>query len=81
MNARRNLVVAFGAGVLGAAARSLAQSPGRVWRIGVLSARRGPDSLDADYYGGFPDRMRELGYVEGQNIAIEARFEKRGCQD
>ena len=74
LNARRNVVLAFGAGVLAAAARSLAQQREKVWRIGVLSARRGPASLDADYYGGFPDRMRELGYVEGRNLAIEWRF-------
>ena len=30
--------------------------------------------MDADPFGGFPRGLRELGYVEGKNIAIEWRF-------
>jgi putative ABC transport system substrate-binding protein len=51
-----------------------AQPAGRVFRVGFLSARRRPASLDSDYYGAFPKRMAELGYVEGRNLAIEWRF-------
>jgi putative tryptophan/tyrosine transport system substrate-binding protein len=48
-----------------------AQQPKKVHRIGVLSpGSRGPSPLlDA-----FRQGLRELGYVEGQNIAIEYRF-------
>ena len=53
--------------------RSRAQQS-RVWRIGFLSSRRRPESLEKDYYGAFPRRMRELGYVEGKNLIIEWRF-------
>ncbi|HVE49837.1 MAG TPA: ABC transporter substrate-binding protein [Casimicrobiaceae bacterium] len=49
-------------------------SRAKMRRIGFLSARRRPDSLDADYYGAFPRRLRELGYIEGENIAIEWRY-------
>jgi putative ABC transport system substrate-binding protein len=30
--------------------------------------------MDADYYGAFPRRMAELGYVEGKNLVVEWRF-------
>jgi len=30
--------------------------------------------LDLDYYGAFPRRLKELGYVEGVNLHIEWRF-------
>jgi len=68
---RRRFALALAA--LAASAGIVAQ-PARVWRIGFLSARRRPPSLDADYYGAFPRRMRDLGYVEGRNLAIEWRF-------
>ena len=57
-----------------AASRHVVAQTTRLWRVGFLSARRRPPSLDADYYGAFPRRMRELGYVEGRNVAYEWRF-------
>jgi len=49
-----------------------AQQSGKVWRIGFLALRHvGP--MDSDYYGGFVQGMRELGYVEGKNLVIEWR--------
>jgi putative ABC transport system substrate-binding protein len=54
----------------GAVAR--AQQPKKVPRIGYLSSTdRAADSLRAQ---GTRAALRELGYVEGQNIAIEYRF-------
>ena len=62
----------------GGATLALAR-PGRAQRaavasVGFLSPRSRPAALDADYYGAFPRRMRELGYVEGRNLAVEWRF-------
>jgi putative ABC transport system substrate-binding protein len=74
MNNRRKLLIALGAGALAAPLGSFAQQQGKVWRVGILSARRSPVSLDSDYYGAFPRRMSELGYVEGRNLIIEWRF-------
>jgi len=51
---------------------SEAQAPAKVHRIGFLTSRSPTDSphlLEA-----FRQGLRELGYVEGQNIAIEYRF-------
>lgn len=74
MNTRRSLVLALGAASLAAPLGAFAQHQDKVWRVGVLSARRRPASLDSDYYGAFPRRMSELGYVEGKNLLIEWRF-------
>jgi putative ABC transport system substrate-binding protein len=73
MRNRRKLIVALGAGALAAPFGSFAQRD-KVWRVGFLSARSRPDFLDSDMYGVFPQRMRELGYVEGKNLVIEWRF-------
>ena len=74
MNARRSLILALGAAALATPLGTFAQQSGKVWRVGFLSPRRRPASLDSDYYGAFPRRMRELGYVEGRNLIIEWRF-------
>ncbi len=50
-----------------------AQPAGKVlWRVGVLAGARAPFALPYLEVG--RQRLRELGYVEGQNIAIEYRF-------
>ena len=74
LNIRRSLLLALGAALLSAPVGAVAQQAGKVWRVGFLSPRRRPASLDSDYYGAFPRRMRELGYVEGRNLSIEWRF-------
>jgi putative tryptophan/tyrosine transport system substrate-binding protein len=47
-----------------------AQQPGRVYRLGVISVRAGIESRDEV----FRQQLRELGYVEGKNLAIEWKF-------
>ncbi len=74
MNNRRKLIVALGAGALAAPLGSFAQQQGKVWRVGFLALRARPISLDADYVGAFQRALRELGYVEGQNLVIDWRF-------
>jgi putative ABC transport system substrate-binding protein len=74
MNNRRKLLVVLGAGALAVPLSSFAQQQRKVWRVGFLSPRRRPASLDTDYFGAFPRGMRDLGYVEGKNLVIEWRF-------
>ena len=75
---RRRAVIALGAGAFApsitlAPLSSFAQ-PGKLWRIGFLTLRARPPLIAADPIGRFPKGMNELGYVEGQNLAIEWRF-------
>src|SRR5262245_60141784 len=49
----------------------------KVWRVGFVTQRRRPESIDTDFIGAFPRGMRELGYVEGKNLVIEWRFEDK----
>jgi len=64
---RRAFLATVTGGVL-AAPRAARAQQGRVFRIGILGNLRGtkPDLWDI-----FIDGLRELGYVEGRNIAIE----------
>ncbi len=67
---RRALVIAVAVAVLLAPVAAGAQQAGRIPRIGVLaSSHSGIDAL-----GLFKIWLKELGYVEGQNIALETRF-------
>jgi putative ABC transport system substrate-binding protein len=71
MNSRRKLLVALGAGALVVPLSSLAQMH-KVYRIGMLysgSPESGNRVLEAFIQG-----LRELGYVEGDNIQFERRF-------
>lgn len=47
-----------------------AQQPGKIRRIGFL----GTGSAGGIYFEAFRQGLRELGYIEGQNIAIEYRY-------
>jgi ABC-type uncharacterized transport system substrate-binding protein len=73
---RREFLTASGAGVclLAAPLGSLAQQPGKAWRIGYLSAGGLADAYSRENLDAFRAGMRELGYVEGRNLAIELRF-------
>jgi putative tryptophan/tyrosine transport system substrate-binding protein len=56
-----------------------AQQPGRVWRIGVLETTS--IALNAANFEALRQSLRELGYIEGQNLIIEYRSaEGRGEQ-
>jgi len=74
LNKRRNLVIALGASAILLPLHSLAQQQGKVWRVGFLSQRGRPDSLESGVFGEFRRGMRDFGYVEGKNLEIEWRF-------
>ena len=56
--------------VLGVPLAADAQQPAKVLRIGFLRAEAPPES----YINAFRQGLRELGYVEGQNVTIEYRW-------
>jgi putative ABC transport system substrate-binding protein len=71
MKTRREFLVR-GLAMLALPLAAHAQQPKKIARIGFLSAASvsgDPDRLDALRQG-----LRELGYVEGQNVAIESRW-------
>jgi putative ABC transport system substrate-binding protein len=72
MTTRREFVGALAVALLAVPRAAQGQTPAKVPRIGflsVLSLTDNPHDLEA-----FQQGLRELGYVEGQNIAIEYRF-------
>ena len=69
---RRTFIATLTGGLLAAPLAAEAQPPSQVPRIGFLatnSPAEYPDLLEA-----FRQGLRDLGYVEGQNIAIEYRW-------
>jgi putative ABC transport system substrate-binding protein len=68
---RRAFIGALTGGLLTAPITIHAQPAGKVYRIGYLSA--GSGILSSPYTTAFRQGLRELGWVEGQNIVIEYR--------
>lgn len=69
---RRRFLIASSA--LLAAPLATAQRTAKQHRIGFLAGGARPDSLESSPYAGFPQGMRELGYVEGRDFVMEWRF-------
>ena len=75
MDRRRAILTITGFAVVAASSEAIAQQKTKVWHIGFLGARSRstPSNPDA-YYDAFVQGMRDLGYVEGRNLVIDARF-------
>jgi putative ABC transport system substrate-binding protein len=71
MNNRRKLIVALGAGALTTPLAALSQPQAKTYRIGFLSAA--PLASITSRTDALRRGLKDLGYVEGQNIAIEWR--------
>lgn len=71
---RREFLIAVGLAALETPFAAFGQGKGKVWRIGFLTARSRPASMDTGYAGTFRQALRELGYVEGKNVELEWRF-------
>ena len=73
---RRAFISAVGAGLLTVRLGAEAQQPGRIYRLGMLfPTARPPDQRAAA--SSSLTALRELGYVEGQNLVIERRYAER----
>ena len=68
---RRRFLALVSGGLLAAPLAAEAQPAGRVYRIGYLSLQR--EEGDKSWVAAFRQGLRELGYVEGRNVAIEQR--------
>jgi putative ABC transport system substrate-binding protein len=70
MGSNRAAALSTAAGLLLAVSLAAqAQEPARVYRVGLVGSSAATSSLDV-----FKQALRELGYVEGRNIIVEARF-------
>src|SRR5260221_609352 len=72
---RREFIVLLGGATAASAAWPLAtgaQTPAKIPRVGYIA---GSSAAGAEHMvGAFRQRLRELGYVEGQTIALEVRY-------
>mgnify|MGYP001568906791 FL=1 len=66
------VIVTLALGILLAPLATQAQQAGKVHRIGFLG--NSTAALEANLVGPFREGLRDLGYVEGQNILIEYRW-------
>jgi len=71
---RRKFITMMGGVILATPHASQAQRSGKVQRIGYLSAASEADTVSSRYRAAFRQSLRELGWLEGQNVAIEYRF-------
>ena len=70
---RRAFISTLAGGLLAAPLAAEAQQAGKVWRIGVLVPVE-PESPTEPNVAAFRQGLHDLGYVEGQNIAVEYRY-------
>src|SRR5688572_11338562 len=73
MTTRRHVVFVFCAGLL-TGLPAFAQGTNKAWRVGFLSFGSRHSPVDLRRYDEFRRGMRDLGYVEGRDIVIEALF-------
>ena len=69
---RRAFIGTLAGGLLAAPVAAEAQPAGKVWRIGFVEA--GSVSVNRHFLDAFRQGLAELGYIEGQQIAIEDRW-------
>jgi putative ABC transport system substrate-binding protein len=74
VNRRRKVLTAFGLYALASPLKVFAQQPGKVWRIGYLDFGSRQSVVDAGRYAALTQGLRDLGYVEGNNLVLEARY-------
>jgi putative tryptophan/tyrosine transport system substrate-binding protein len=71
---RRSAIALVLTGALALPGVLFAQQSGKVWRVGFFYYGSRQSALDTRRYQEFERGMRELGYEEGKNLVIEARF-------
>jgi putative ABC transport system substrate-binding protein len=67
---RRDFIALLGSAAASWPVATHAQQPGKMWRIGLIAHR----PFAKEVTDAFREMMRELGYVEGQNVILEPRY-------
>ena len=70
---RRRFMAVMAGGLLAGPLAAEAQPAGKVYRIGLLDYSTSDPGRQA-WWNAFLQRMRELGYVEGQNVSFQPRW-------
>jgi len=65
---RRDFIKVVSAGILAWPLAARGQQSGKTWRLGFIAHRY------ESFYDGLFEGLRELGYVEGQNLIVERRY-------
>jgi putative ABC transport system substrate-binding protein len=71
---RRNFLAILAGGACANASAVLAQQPAKVWRIGFLGLTSSRAAVSVGRVEALRTGLRELGYIEGKNIAMEFRW-------
>jgi putative ABC transport system substrate-binding protein len=71
---RREFISVVGPGLLIVPLAAEAQRAGRVYRLGMLHEASPLPTSERTSTSGIPTALRELGYIEGQNLVIERRY-------
>jgi putative tryptophan/tyrosine transport system substrate-binding protein len=75
---RRKFIALLGSAVASWPLTAHAQQSGNMWRIGYLGS--GSADLNAEFLRAFRQGLKEAGYIEGQNLAIEYRWAEQNDQ-
>jgi putative ABC transport system substrate-binding protein len=71
---RRRFIEVIAGGLLAAPPAAEAQQPAKVFRIGILGTYPPTAPEFAHLWEAFAQGLRELGYIEDQNLVVERRF-------
>jgi putative ABC transport system substrate-binding protein len=71
---RREFITLLGGSAAAWPIAARGQQAPKVYRIGFIAGAAPSSSLETNYYGGFLQGMRQLGYVEGRDFVVEWRF-------
>jgi putative ABC transport system substrate-binding protein len=65
---RRDFIRVISGGIMALPLAARGQPSGKTWRLGFIAHRY------ENFYDGLFDGLRELGYLEGQNLIVERRY-------
>ena len=70
---RREFIALIGGAAAWPMTARAQQSPGRAWRVGYLNPSRITGTAIASF-DAWKGKMRDLGYLEGQNLIVDLRY-------